>query len=136
MNYSNKVLTSLSKSVERLDKQKTILKTEYPSLPRIDQYRSIIQPNTLTIGVIKKDPKDLLLEINKKLASFKLDKPEAETSKRAKASRNINMIRKVEEESSSKILPIRIYNIDMNNHYPRLSPLDLIDQHLTRIEKT
>lgn len=136
MNYSNKVLTSLSKSVERLDKQKTILKTDYPSLPRIDQYRPIIQPNTLTIGVIKKDPKDLLLEINKKLASFKLDKPEAETSKRAKASRNINMIRKVEEESSSKILPIRIYNIDMNNHYPRLSPLDLIDQHLTRIEKT
>lgn len=107
-----------------MDKQNTVLKTDYLGLPKIDPYKSIIQPNTLPIGVIKNDPEDLLKEINKKLTTFKFDKPKAEASKNIEASRNINMIRKV-EESFLKILPIRTYNTDMKNYYPRPSPPDL-----------
>lgn len=56
LNYSNKVLSSLSKAMEKIERPTPTLisKKDHPKLPKIDPNRPIFQPNTFKVGKKKK----------------------------------------------------------------------------------
>ncbi|TYK22191.1 polyprotein [Cucumis melo var. makuwa] len=105
LNYSNKVLTTLSRSIEGMKPDKlgkALALLEWPGLPKVVPNRPIVQPNFLDIKLKRSSTDELIEELTRKLSEtyiFNYD--------------------------SQKILPIKVYNTDMKNHYKRPSPPDL-----------
>lgn len=108
------------------DKQeKIIAPQERPRLPRVDPNRPIVQSNALDIKLIGSNTDELIEQLTRKLSKTTISKDQAGTSSKKEVTNfgieNLNMIR----EESPKLLPVRVYNTDMKNHYKRSSPPNL-----------
>lgn len=125
LNFTNKVLSTVSKAVERIENPGLPLQKKSPEIPQINPNQPIFQPNSFNIGKLKEDASDYLAEINKRLAAISLNK-EAKVAMEGQEAKGINMIKKdsLPEISTSKILPVAQW-VEMKNHYPQPSPPDL-----------
>ncbi|TYK19828.1 zf-CCHC domain-containing protein/MP domain-containing protein [Cucumis melo var. makuwa] len=128
LNYINKVLSTVSREVERIENPCLQMKNKNPEIPQANPNQPIFQPNSFNIGRLKDDASDYLVEINKRLATISINKDmkiSIVSMERDKVSINkvenlkgINMIKKdsLPQASTSKILPVAQW-IDMKNHY-------------------
>ncbi|KAA0050445.1 hypothetical protein E6C27_scaffold175G00510 [Cucumis melo var. makuwa] len=125
LNFTNKVFSTVSKAVERIENLGLPLKNKNPEIPQINPNQPIFQPNSFNIDRLKEDASDYLVEINKRLGAISLNK-ESKTATEGQEAKGINMIKKdsLPQTSTSKILPVAQW-IDMKNHYSQPSPPDL-----------
>ncbi|KAA0066382.1 polyprotein [Cucumis melo var. makuwa] len=125
LNFTNKVLSTVSKAVEQIENPGLPLKNKNPEIPQINPNQPIFQPNSFNIGRLKEDASDYLAEINKRLAAISLNK-DSKIAMEGQKAKGINMIKKdsLPQPSNSKILPVAQW-VDMKNHYPQPSPPDL-----------
>ncbi|KAA0052109.1 Enzymatic polyprotein [Cucumis melo var. makuwa] len=125
LNFTNKILSTVSKAVERIENPGLPLKNKNPKIPQINPNQPIFQPNSFNIGKLKEDASDYLAEINKRLAAISLNK-DSKAATEGQGPKGINMIKKdsLPQASDLKILPVAQW-VDMKNHYPQPSPPDL-----------
>ncbi|KAA0033289.1 movement protein [Cucumis melo var. makuwa] len=132
LNYTNKVLSTISKAVERIENPDLSIKAKNPEIPQADPNQPIFQPNSFDIGKLKDDPSDILIEINKHLSSISINKvaPSVDKDKvptgKVENIRGINMIKKdsFQQAPTSKIL-LEAQWVDMKNHYSQPSSPNL-----------
>ncbi|TYK21071.1 polyprotein [Cucumis melo var. makuwa] len=109
----------------KLDKKETLTPSERSGLPRVDPNRPIMQPNSLDIKLKGSSTDELLEELTRKLSETSISKENIGTSSKREVSNfgmgNLNTI----SYDSLKILPIKVYNTNMKNHYKKPSPPDL-----------
>ena len=94
-------------------------------LPRFDPNWPVVQLNSLDIKLNWSNIDKLLKELTWKLSETTISKDHVGTSSKKEISNfgmgSLNTI----SYDSPKLLPIKVYNIDMNNRYKRPSPPDL-----------
>uniref|UniRef100_A0A9I9E4T4 Uncharacterized protein n=1 Tax=Cucumis melo TaxID=3656 RepID=A0A9I9E4T4_CUCME len=74
VNYTNKVLSTVSKAVEKVKNLGLPINIKKLEIPQADPNQPIFQLNSFDVGKLKDDPSDILFKINKRLASFSINK--------------------------------------------------------------
>ncbi|XP_022151716.1 uncharacterized protein LOC111019629 [Momordica charantia] len=122
LNYSNKILSEVSKAVERIE---NLVLPTVSKIPPVDPRQPIFQPNSFKIGPLKEDPSDLFAKINRRLSSLSLNK--RDSSQKNEVAKSINVVATIPtitQASSSTILLVTMHT-EVKNHYPRPSPPDM-----------
>lgn len=65
LNFTNKILSTVSKAVDRIENLGLSFKNKNPKIPQINPNQPIFQPSSFNVDKLKEDNSDYLAEINR-----------------------------------------------------------------------